>query len=76
MHGRSHKSLLLETGTSSVLYFHTWANDDQGVDRHLFGLKKMLKQGEPIYAEPAFEQSSHGELNTSQLSISDGRVRV
>ena len=46
------------------------------VDRHLFGLKKMLKQGEPIYAEPAFEQSSHGELNTSQLSISDGRVRV
>jgi hypothetical protein len=33
--------------------------------------KKMLKEGEPvpeIFTDPAFGQSSHWELNTSQLS--------
>ena len=51
--------------------YATWAVDGQGVDRHLFGLKKMLKEGEPlpeIYTDPAFGLSSHWELSTSQLS--------
>lgn len=51
--------------------YATWASDGQGVDRHLFGLKKMLKEGEPlpeIFSDPAFGRSSHWELSTSQLS--------
>lgn len=51
--------------------YSTWATDGQGVDRHLFGLKKMLKEGEPlpeIYSDPAFGRSNHWELSTSQLS--------
>ena len=42
-----------------------------GVDRHLFGLKKSLKAGEPvpaIFSDPAFAYSSHWYLSTSQLS--------
>ena len=51
--------------------YAAWATDGQGVDRHLFGLKKLLKEGEPlpeIFTDPAFGQSSHWELSTSQLS--------
>ena len=51
--------------------YATWATDGRGVDRHLFGLKKMLKEGEflpGIFTDPAFGQSSHWELSTSQLS--------
>ena len=53
------------------LQYAAWAADGQGVDRHLFGLKKMLKAGEPlpaIYEDPAFSRTSHWELSTSNLS--------
>ena len=48
-----------------------WAADGQGVDRHFFGLKKVMKQGEElpaIFNDPAFAASSHWTLSTSQLS--------
>lgn len=41
------------------------------MDRHLFGLKRMLREGErvpEIYSDPAFARTSHWELSTSQLS--------
>lgn len=41
------------------------------MDRHLFGLKKMLKEGEPtpsIYADEAFSKTNNWELSTSNLS--------
>lgn len=47
------------------------ASVGKGVDRHLFGLKKMLKQGEPLpelYQDPVFAYSSTWYLSTSQLS--------
>ena len=47
------------------------ASDGKGVDRHLFGLKKSLKEGEDvpsIFADPAYAYSSHWFLSTSQLS--------
>ncbi|GJN89602.1 hypothetical protein Rhopal_002589-T1 [Rhodotorula paludigena] len=47
------------------------AADGRGVDRHLFGLKKLLKEGEElpkIYQDPTFGQSSNWVLSTSQLS--------
>lgn len=48
-----------------------WAADGQGVDRHLYGLKKVMKEGEKLpalYTDPAFAASSHWVLSTSQLS--------
>ena len=48
-----------------------WAADGQGVDRHFFGLKKVMKEGEEmpaIFKDPAFAASSHWTLSTSQLS--------
>jgi carnitine O-acetyltransferase len=51
--------------------YAAWAADGQGVDRHLFGLKRMLREGEKVpevYTDEAFAKSSHWELSTSQLS--------
>ncbi|EMD39824.1 hypothetical protein CERSUDRAFT_112084 [Gelatoporia subvermispora B] len=51
--------------------YATWAADGQGVDRHLFGLKRMLREGEPlpeIYKDEAFAKTNHWELSTSNLS--------
>ncbi|KAI1821530.1 acyltransferase ChoActase/COT/CPT [Xylaria intraflava] len=47
------------------------ASDGKGVDRHLFGLKKLLEPGEElpaIYKDPAYGYSSSWYLSTSQLS--------
>ena len=47
------------------------ASDGKGVDRHLFGLKKCLKEGEEmpaIFKDPAFAYSSKWYLSSSQLS--------
>jgi carnitine O-acetyltransferase len=47
------------------------ASDGRGVDRHLFGLKKCLKEGEPvpeIFSDPAFSYSSSWYISSSQLS--------
>ncbi|KAJ7087725.1 acyltransferase ChoActase/COT/CPT [Mycena crocata] len=42
----------------------------QGVDRHLFGLKKLLKEGEELpslYTDPLFVRSSNWVLSTSAV---------
>lgn len=47
------------------------ASDGRGVDRHLFGLKKLLQPGEKlpaIYEDPAFTYSSSWYISSSQLS--------
>ncbi|KAI0117084.1 acyltransferase ChoActase/COT/CPT [Daldinia grandis] len=47
------------------------ASDGKGVDRHLFGLKKLLGPDEDlpaIYKDPAYSYSSSWFLSTSQLS--------
>jgi carnitine O-acetyltransferase len=47
------------------------ASDGKGVDRHLFGLKRLLEPGQEvpaIYKDPAFAYSSSWHLSTSQLS--------
>ncbi|KAI5255185.1 acyltransferase ChoActase/COT/CPT [Aureobasidium subglaciale] len=47
------------------------ASDGKGVDRHLFGLKKLLKEGEQlpsIFSDPAFSYSSSWFISSSQLS--------
>ncbi|KAF9563145.1 acyltransferase ChoActase/COT/CPT [Agrocybe pediades] len=42
----------------------------QGVDRHLFGLRKLLKEGEALpelYDDPVFKRSSNWVLSTSAI---------
>ncbi|ORY65498.1 carnitine O-acetyltransferase [Pseudomassariella vexata] len=56
--------------TSHIEYIGA-ASEGKGVDRHLFGLKKLLEPGEElpaIYKDPAFGYSSSWYLSTSQLS--------
>jgi len=63
--------VLFRRAIARHLQYAAWAADGQGVDRHLFGLKRMLRDGEPvpaIYLDPAFSKSNHWELSTSQLS--------
>lgn len=53
------------------IQYSTWAADGQGVDRHMFGLKKLVKEGEEVpelFKDEVFAGSSHWELSTSQLS--------
>ena len=47
------------------------ASDGKGVDRHLFGLKKLLKEGEELpalYQDKAYAYSSKWFVSSSQLS--------
>jgi len=66
-----HRAVLFRKAVHRHLQYASWAADGQGVDRHLFGLKKMIREGEPlpdIYKDEAFAKTSHWELSTSQLS--------
>ncbi|KXJ95398.1 putative carnitine O-acetyltransferase precursor [Microdochium bolleyi] len=65
------KVSLFKKATSAHIEYIGAASDGKGVDRHLFGLKKCLKEGESlpaIYQDPAFGYSSSWFLSTSQLS--------
>ncbi|KAI5122447.1 hypothetical protein M0805_008759 [Coniferiporia weirii] len=67
----THRAQLFRRAVARHLQYAAWAADGQGVDRHLFGLKKMLREGESlpeIYKDPAFSRTGHWELSTSQLS--------
>jgi len=62
---------LFSKAVSRHIQYSAWGADGQGVDRHLFGLRRMLAKDEPlpeIYQDPAFSKSNHWEVSTSQLS--------
>lgn len=62
---------LFRQAINSHVQYITDASDGKGVDRHLFGLKRLLAPGEEmpaIYKDPAFAYSSSWFLSTSQLS--------
>ncbi|KAG5951993.1 hypothetical protein E4U53_001843 [Claviceps sorghi] len=62
---------LFRKAVNAHLEYISAASNGKGVDRHLFGLKKLIQQGEEtpaIYKDPAFEYSSSWYLSTSQLS--------
>jgi carnitine O-acetyltransferase len=64
------RDLFMKAVTGHVEYI-TAASDGKGVDRHLFGLKKLLQEGEElpeIYKDPAFAYSSNWFISSSQLS--------
>ena len=63
--------MLFKRAAVRHVQYSAWAADGQGIDHHLFGLKKMLAPGEDvpeIYTDKAFNRTSHLELSISQLS--------
>ena len=61
---------LFREAVKSHLEYIGAASDGKGVDRHLFGLKKLLQPGEEVpavYKDPAYAYSSSWYLSTSQL---------
>ena len=64
------RQLFREALNAHVKYIND-ASDGRGVDRHLLGLKKCLKEGEELpalYRDPAYAYSSKWFISTSQLS--------
>jgi len=62
---------LLRKAVHDHVEYITAASDGKGVDRHLFGLKKLLEPGQEVpalYKDPAYAYSSSWYLSTSQLS--------
>jgi carnitine O-acetyltransferase len=60
-----------QKATKAHLAYAAAAADGQGVDRHLFGLKKLLKDGEKVpdlYNDEAYTKTSTWQLSTSQIS--------
>ncbi|PHH58630.1 hypothetical protein CDD81_5021 [Ophiocordyceps australis] len=62
---------LLRKAIDAHIEYITAASGGKGVDRHLFGLKKLLQPGEELpalYQDPAYTYSCSWYLSTSQLS--------
>ncbi|KAL7629069.1 Carnitine O-acetyltransferase mitochondrial [Parahypoxylon ruwenzoriense] len=62
---------LFRKAVAAHIEYISAASDGKGVDRHLFGLKKLLEPGEElpaIYSDSAYGYSSSWFLSTSQLS--------
>lgn len=62
---------LFRKAVDAHLEYISAASDGKGVDRHLFGLKKLLEPGQEVpalYQDPAYSYSSSWYLSTSQLS--------
>ncbi|KAI8820719.1 acyltransferase ChoActase/COT/CPT [Fimicolochytrium jonesii] len=61
-------TLLQKACTAHVAYLNL-AGQGRGVDRHLLGLRMVMKPGETaeIYTDPAYAKSSHWRLSTSGL---------
>lgn len=60
-----------QKATKQHLAYAAAAADGQGVDRHLFGLKKLLKEGEKVpqlFKDEAYAKTSNWQLSTSQIS--------
>ena len=65
------RAKLLKDAATRHGQYAAWAAAAQGVDRHLFGLKKLVKEGEEVpalFKDEIFSRSSHWEMSTSQLS--------
>ncbi|KAK4450022.1 acyltransferase ChoActase/COT/CPT [Podospora aff. communis PSN243] len=62
---------LFRKAVDSHLEYISAASDGKGVDRHLFGLKRLLEPGQDVpalYKDPAYAYSCSWYLSTSQLS--------
>lgn len=62
---------LLRAAINAHVKYTLDASDGRGVDRHLFGLKKLIKEGEEtpeLFKDPAYTYSSTWYISSSQLS--------
>ncbi|KAK5175587.1 Carnitine O-acetyltransferase mitochondrial [Saxophila tyrrhenica] len=62
---------LFKKAINAHVTYITDASDGKGIDRHLFGLKKLIKEGEEVpelYKDPAYTYSSTWYISSSQLS--------
>ena len=62
---------LFRKAVAAQVEYISAASDGKGVDRHLFGLKRLLEPGQALpalYQDPAYAYSSSWYLSTSQLS--------
>ncbi|KAF2837378.1 acyltransferase ChoActase/COT/CPT [Patellaria atrata CBS 101060] len=62
---------LFREALKAHVQYITDASDGRGVDRHLFGLKKLIKEGEDVpglFKDPAYSYSSTWYISSSQLS--------
>ncbi|PPQ72312.1 hypothetical protein CVT26_007269 [Gymnopilus dilepis] len=61
---------LFDAATRKHVNLAKAAGQGQGVDRHLFGLRKLLNEGEELpelYDDPVFKRSSYWVLSTSAI---------
>jgi carnitine O-acetyltransferase len=62
---------LFRAAVNAHVKYTQLASDGYGVDRHLFGLKKCLKEGEEVpelFKDPAYTYSQTWYISSSQLS--------
>ncbi|KKY27587.1 putative carnitine acetyl transferase [Phaeomoniella chlamydospora] len=62
---------LFRAAVKAHVQYSSDAGDGRGVDRHLFGLKKLIQPGEEtpsIFTDPAYTYSSTWYISSSQLS--------
>lgn len=62
---------LLRAAVNAHIKYIADASDGRGVDRHLFGLKKLIQEGEEtpeLFNDPAYSYSSTWYISSSQLS--------
>ena len=69
--GREECAKLFKAAIDAHVKYISEASDGKGVDRHLFGLKKLIREGEDIpelFKDPAYSYSSTWYISSSQLS--------
>lgn len=69
--GREECEKLFRSAVNAHVKYTQNASDGYGVDRHLFGLKKLLQEGEEIpeiFKDPAYTYSQTWYISSSQLS--------
>jgi carnitine O-acetyltransferase len=65
------RAKLFRNAAGRHIQYATWAADGQGVDRHMFGLKKLLRNGEEmpeVFKDEAFAYTSTWTFSTSNLT--------
>ncbi|KAG6902596.1 hypothetical protein C0995_014603 [Termitomyces sp. Mi166 len=68
--GNEERKRLFSMATKKHVELAKSAGNGQGIDRHLFGLKKVLKEGEKVpelFSDPVFLRSSYWTLSTSAI---------